>query len=127
MRTFVLAMVAAMAATSATAADLGNGLALNTEIEATYNVDATTTVATINPEFAYSGVNALTLTAGTTLTAYDNTGTTFDLTDEFDHLPVLEFGAAYAVRDDLTVEALVDYDLETETRGDLTLVATFNF
>ena len=127
MRTIVLAMVAAMAATSATAADLGNGLALNTEIEATYNVDATTTVATINPEFAYSGVNALTLTAGTTLTAYDNTGTTFDLTDEFDHLPVLEFGAAYAVRDDLTVEALVDYDLEAKTRGDLTIVASFNF
>ena len=127
MRTIVLAMVAAMAATSATAADLGNGLALNTEIEATYNVDATTTVATINPEFAYSGVNALTLTAGTTLTAYDNTGTTFDLTDEFDHLPVLEFGAAYAVRDDLTVEALVNYDLEAKTRGDLTIVASFNF
>ena len=127
MRTFVLAMVAAMAATSATAADLGNGLALNTEVEATYNVDASTTVATINPEFAYSGVNALTLTAGTTLTAYDNTGATFNLTDEFDHMPVLEFGAAYVVRDDLTVEALVDYDLEAEARGDLTLVATFNF
>ena len=127
MRTFVLAMAVAMAATSATAADLGNGLALNTEVEATYNVDASTTVATINPEFAYSGVNALTLTAGTTLTAYDNTGATFNLTDEFDHLPVLEFGAAYAVRDDFTVEALVDYDLEAEARGDLTIVATFNF
>jgi len=127
MRTFVLAAVAAMAATSASAMDLTSALALNTEAVTTYNVDAETTVATINPEIAYTGLTNFTLTAGTTLTAYDNTGTTFDLTDEFDHLPVLEFGASYAIRDDFTVEALVDYDLEAESRGDLTLVATFNF
>ena len=47
--------------------------------------------------------------------------------DEFDHLPVLEFGGSYIVRDDFTIEAVTSYDLEAEERGEITLTATCAF
>jgi hypothetical protein len=47
--------------------------------------------------------------------------------DEFDHLPVLEFGGTYLVRDDFTIEAATTYDLEAETRGEVTITASFAF
>ena len=109
------------------AAELAPNLALNTDVKATYLVDAETTVATINPEFSYTGLTALELTAGTTLNLWENVGTTSNIMDEFKHLPVLEFGAKYALSSNLDLEALVNYDLEAEQRGDVSLVATFSF
>jgi dihydrofolate reductase len=47
MRTIVLAMVAAMATAPVMAADLGNGLELNTEAKAFHKVDATTNHVTM--------------------------------------------------------------------------------
>ena len=106
---------------------LPSDFALNTEVKATYLVDASTTVATINPEISYTGLGNLKLTAGTTLNLWENVGTTSNIMDEFKHLPVLEFGAKYALSSNLDLEALVNYDLEAEQRGDVSLVATFSF
>ena len=108
-------------------AELAPNFALNTDVKATYMVDAETTVATINPEFSYSGLGALELTAGTTLNLWENVGKSSNIIDEWDHLPVLEFGAKYSMQENLDLEALVNYDLEAETRSDISLVATFSF
>jgi len=68
MRTFVLAIVAAMAATSATAMDLPvPGLALNTDVVAQHKVDAEATTLTITPELEWQPMvdGPLSLTADT--------------------------------------------------------------
>ena len=106
---------------------LPSDFALNTEVKATYLVDASTTVATINPELSYTGLGSLKLTAGTTLNLWENVGTTSDITDELNHLPVLEFGVKYALNANFGVETGFNYDLEAKNRGDIKLVATFSF
>ena len=109
------------------AAEIAPNLNVNTDVKATYLVDAETTVATINPEFSYTGLTALELTAGTTLNLWENVGTTSDITDEFNHLPVLAFGATYTLTPKLDVAANMNYDLESTKRGDISLAATFSF
>ena len=47
--------------------------------------------------------------------------------DEFDHLPVIDFGAEYMVNEDFSLEAKTSYDLEAEGRGEITFSATFDF
>ena len=128
MRTFVLAMVAAMAATSASALDLPvPGLALNTDVVATHKVDAEATTLTITPELEFVPADGpLTLTANTTLNAWDNTNS-FTLDDEFDHLPVINFGASYMAMENVELELGTSYDLEAEARGEITATATFSF
>jgi hypothetical protein len=126
MRTIVLAAVAAMAATSATAMDLGtSGLTLNTDVVAKHLVDAGTTVATINPELGYN-FGPADFTVGTKLNLWDNANA-ITLDDEFDHLPVFDFGITYALQDNLELEATTSYDMEASDRGEITLVATFSF
>ena len=126
MRTIVLAAVAAMAATSATAMDLGtSGLTLNTDVVAKHLVDAGTTAATINPELGYN-FGLADFTVGTKLNLWDNANA-ITLDDEFDHLPVFDFGITYALQDNLELEATTSYDMEASDRGEITLVATFSF
>jgi|TARA_B110000495_G_C22587548_1_gene352392 hypothetical protein len=126
MRTIVLAAVAAMAATSATAMDLGtSGLTLNTDVVAKHLVDAGTTAATINPELGYN-FGPADFTVGTKLNLWDNANA-ITLDDEFDHLPVFDFGITYALQDNLELEATTSYDMEASDRGEITLVATFSF
>ena len=108
-------------------AELAPNLSLNTDVKTTYMVDAVTTVATVNPEFSYTGIGSLELTAGTTLNLWENVGTKSDITDEWNHLPVLELGATYSVLANFDIEAGFNYDLDTEDRSDITLVATFSF
>ena len=108
-------------------AELAPNLNVNTDVKATYLVDAETTVAIVNPELSYTGVSGMELTAGTTLNLWENVGTTSNIMDEFKHLPVLEFGAKYALSSNLDLEALVNYDLEAKQRNDISLVATFSF
>ena len=107
--------------------EINGNMAVNTEIAATYMVDAETTVTTINPEFSYTGLGSLELTAGTTLNLWENEGEKSSIGDELDHLPVLEFGLTYVVNDNFDIEVGFDYDLETEDRGDIRLVAAFKF
>ena len=126
MRTFVLALVAAMAATSAMAMDTGiPGLALNTEVVAEYKVDAETSTLVATPELEYSYGSAA-FTAGMELNVWDNVGK-FTLDNEFDVKPEILLGATYQLRDDLELEAATSYNFETEARGEITLTATFNF
>jgi len=129
MRTFVLAMVAAMAATSATAMDLPvPGLALNTDVVAQHKVDAEATTLTITPELEWQPMvdGPLSLTADTTLAVWDNTNS-FTLDDEFDHMPTLNFGASYMAMENVELELGTSYDLEAKERGEITATATFSF
>ena len=126
MRTIVLAMVAAMAATSVSAMDLPvAGLALNTDVVAAHKVDAETTTLVATPELAYT-YGAATLTAATTVNIWDNAGGV-TVADTFDVLPTVEFGASYMMRNDLELEALTSYDFDAKARGEITLQATFSF
>lgn len=131
MRILTTAFVAAMVTTSASAMDLPvTGLALNTDVVATHKVDAETSTVTINPELAYAPffLNGAELTAGTTLSAWDNAdGIT--LMDEFDTLPTVDFGATYvpAMAPNVELELGTSYDLETKERSEITMTATFSF
>ena len=129
MRTFVLAIVAAMAATSATAMDLPvPGLALNTDVVAEHKFDAEATTLTLAPELEWQPMvdGPLSLTAGTTLAVWDNTNS-FTLDDEFDTLPTLDFGASYMAMENLELELGTSYDFEAKERGEITATATFSF
>ena len=128
MRTFVLAMVAAMAATSATAMDLPvPGLALNTDVVAQHKVDAEASTLTLTPELEFTPADGpLTLTANTTFNVWDNTNS-FTFNDEFDHMPTVKFGASYMATEALELELGTSYDLEGKERGEITATATFSF
>ena len=129
MRTIVLAMVAAMAATSATAMDLPvPGLALNTDVVAQHKVDAEATTLTLTPELDWQPVvdGPLSLTANTTLNVWDNTNS-FTLDNEFDHMPTINFGASYMAMENVELELGTSYDLEAKERGEITATATFSF
>ena len=125
MRTIVLATAVAMAATSATAMDLGYGLTMNTDVVAEHKFDAEATTMIINPELGYMTGKAE-WTVGTTLSIWDDTNS-FTLDDEFDHAPTLDFGVVYPVMGNLEFEAGTTYDFEAEERGELSAKFTFSF
>ena len=128
MRTIVLATVAAMAATSALAADITPNLALNTDVVTTHMWDAETTTVILNPELSYTGLGYdTTFTVGTKLNVWDNTSKIM-LDDELNHLPVFDFGISWKATDQLELEAVTSYDLDAKDRSeDIKLVATFSF
>lgn len=128
MRTTVLAIVAAMAATSATAMDLPvPGLALNTDVVAQHKLDAEASTLTITPELEFvPNDGPLSLTANTTFNIWDNTNS-FTLDDEFDHMPTINVGASYMATEALELELGTSYDLEGKERGEITATATFSF
>ena len=130
MRTIVLAMVAAMAATTAHAVDLTPSLALNTEVVAEYKLDAETTTLTATPELEFTPTFApgAAFTAGMELNIWDNTNK-FTLDNEFDVKPEILLGATYtpAMAPNMELEAATSYNFETEARGEVTVTATFNF
>ena len=129
MRTLVLAVVAAMATTAASAADIANNLKLDTDIVTTHLWDKETTAMTINPELIYdTGLAYNTkITLGTKLNLRDNTNKIM-IDDELDHLPVFDFGISWKAMDQLELEAVTSYDFEAEGRSeDIKLVATFSF
>ena len=128
MRTTVLAIVAAMAATSATAMDLPvPGLALNTDVVAQHKLDAEASTLTITPELEFvPNDGPLSLTANTTFNIWDNTNS-FTLDDEFDHMPTINVGASYMATEALELELGTSYDLEGKARGEITATATFSF
>ena len=126
MRTIVLATAVAMAATSATAMDLGTtGLTLNTDVVAEHKFDAETTTMTVNPELGYA-VGSANFTMGTLLSVWDDTNS-FTLDDEFDHAPTLDFGVTYPLMSNAELEVGTTYDFEAEARGELSAKLTFSF
>ena len=133
MRTLVLATVAAMAATSAAAIDLpAPGLTLDTEVKAWHEVDAETNHLTINPEVNWTpNAGALTLTAGTVITAYETrtVGDNFILFDALDEgsRPNIDLGAEYDLGNGGELFATTSWDVDAEDRTELKVGVSFNF
>ena len=124
----LLALSSATLATTATADSIAVApkLSLDTEVKMTHMVDAETNVLTINPEFTYAAMSNFDLSVGTTLNIWEDVTDT-NITDELDHMPVLELGAEYAINDAWTFEGTMNYDLEAGERSDIKLVAAFSF
>ncbi len=129
MRIITIATAALLALSSAALAEettLSSNWSLDTEVKATHMVDAETNVLTINPEITYAAMDALDLTVGTTFNLWEDVNNT-DITDEMDHMPVLELGATYALTEAWEFDASMNYDLEAGERSDIKLVASFSF
>ena len=47
--------------------------------------------------------------------------------DQFDSIPVMDFGVSYPLQENLEIEAGTSYNFEDDERGDITLRATFSF
>lgn len=133
MRTLVLAMVAAMATAPVMAADLGNGLSLNTELKAFHKVDAETNHVTIEPELRWTpAAGPLALWAEAPITVYETnhtSGSDFALSNilEDGQTPLLEMGVDYSVSSAMTLYGETSYDFNTEARGEIEIGVSFNF
>ena len=72
MKKILLATAAVFAmASSASALDFGNGLALDTEIVTEYNTDTSTVTSVLTPRLGYAPVEGLAVWAETDLSIYD--------------------------------------------------------
>ena len=81
--------------------------------------------------FANTGISSILsfkvgIFIGTTFNLWEDVNNT-DITDEMDHMPVLELGANYAINEAWEFDASMNYDLEERERSDIKLVATFSF
>jgi len=132
MRTFVLAMVAAMAATTASAMDLPvPGLALNTEVKAFHKMDAETNNVTVEPELRYT-TGDLSLFTSSLVTVYETdhaSGDDIAIMNiwEDGYKPELEFGAEYSINASTLVYGETSWDFNTEDRGEVEVGISFNF
>ena len=132
MRTFVLAMVAAMAATTATAMDLPvAGLELNTEVKAFRLVDAETNNVTVEPELRFT-TGAVSVFTSSVVTVYETdhaSGDDFAVMNiwEDGYKPELEFGAEYSINANTVVYGESSWDFNTEDRGEIEVGVSFNF
>jgi len=121
MKLAIATAAAVLAATSASAIELGiGGLTAGATTTAEYNVDAENMSLTVEPEvgYAFAGMD---FTASTEISVYD---------DEFvlgDTMPTLDFKAARQIWDNLELYGEIGYDFETEERTDLTVGASFEF
>ena len=132
MRTFVLALVAAMAATSAMALDTGiPGLALNTEAKAFRLMDAETNNVTVEPELRYT-TGAVSLYTSSLVTVYETghaSGDDFAVMNitKDGYKPAVEFGAEYSINPNTVVYGESSWDFNAEDRGDIEVGISFNF
>ena len=116
----VIATVAALTATSASAMDLGFGLTAGGEAVAEYNVDTEAFTVTLEPEVGYN-VYGVDLTASTLLTVYEGD---FVLGDT---LPTVDFEARKTVLGNVDVYGGVGYNFEAEARTDVKVGLSFSF
>lgn len=113
------AAVAAVVALTTTTA-YADGVSFGGDVTAEYNVDAENLTLTVTPELGYSMWD-VDFTLGSDIAVY-NDGITLG-----DTKPTLDFGATYAISAQLEVYGEVSYDLETESRGDVVVGATYSF
>lgn len=134
MRKTLFATAVLLAATTAHAeTTLAPGLTLETEVKAFHKVDAETNHITINPEVTWDLEGPLSLTAGTTITAYDDTNPATDDFILFDALdegsrPNLELGAYYdapMVNGQLYAET--EWVIDDQDRTELEVGMSFKF
>jgi hypothetical protein len=104
-------------------ASFADGLSWGGEANAEYNVDAENMAVTVTPEISY-GMGQATLLASTDLAVYNDE---FVIADTLEVLPVVDFRAEYALRDNVELYGEVSYDLDAKERGDLVIGATFSF
>ncbi len=128
MKKILLATAAVFAmASSASALDFGNGLALNTEVNGEYNTGTELFVVTLTPELAYAPVEGLGVYVSTDFALFDGdnvissdtafTGLTLGAT----YVPNLDLGPA-------SVEAYVETEFDEDFEaGDVLVGATFSF
>ena len=132
MRTFVLALVAAMAATSATAMDLPlPGLELNTEAKVFRKMDAETNNVTIEPELRYT-TGALAFYGSSLITVYETghaSGNDFAITNVLDdgYKPTLDLGVEYTINENMMAYGESSWDFNAEDRGEIEVGLSFNF
>jgi outer membrane cobalamin receptor len=114
--------VAAVAATVAFMASTAyaDGVSISNEVNGEYNLDSEVMTLTWTPEagYTYAGVD---FTLGTDIAVYNDEVVLGDVK------PTLDFGASYMVNASLEVYGEVSYNLETESRGDVVVGATFSF
>ena len=133
MRKLLIVLTALMAAGTAHAADLGNGLSLNTEAKAFHKVDAETNHITVEPELRWTSAGPLSLWAESPITVYETdhaSGDDLALMNilEDGQYPILELGADYALSD--TSKAYVETSMDfngANDRGEITVGVSFNF
>lgn len=124
MKFVVLTTAALMAASSASAMDLGNtGLTFGGEVVAEHTVDAGDTTVVFTPALGYT-LGGVALTASTDLSIYNND---FVIGDTLEVLPVIDFTAEYALRENAVAYFETSYDLEAKARGEMTLGLSFSF
>jgi len=126
MKIAALAAAATIAATSVSAMDLGStGLSLNTEIDASWDIDADTNnlLVTLEPELGYS-ISGVSLTAGMDLDVYKNEE--FVLGDQFDTLE-LDFGASYNIMENLKAYGETTWDVEASELESTKVGVSFTF
>jgi hypothetical protein len=125
-------MVAAMAATTATAMDLPvAGLELNTEVKAFRLVDAETNNVTVEPELRFT-TGAVSVFTSSVVTVYETdhaSGDDFAVMNiwEDGYKPELEFGAEYSINANTVVYGESSWDFNTEDRGEIEVGVSFNF
>ena len=124
MKIAAIAVAATIAATSASAAELGaTGISLGAELDSAYNVDQENMKETLTPTLGYKAWGA-DFSLSSDLAIYD---------DEFvagDTKPTLDFGAEYGMSVfGLNSTAYVEtgYDLEEKKMGDVIVGAKFSF
>lgn len=126
MKITAVAVAASMfAATSAMALDLGGGLSLGTEVDASYDFDAENTNVNITPELGYTTLGAE-ITLDMTINVYDQEE--FVLTDAFDK-PVLNLGVEYPLGlvDGMKIYGNTSYDWDKSEAVGTKVGVSFNF
>lgn len=129
MKKILLATAAVFAMTSsAFALDFGNGLALNTEVNAEYNTGTELFVTTLTPELAFAPVEGLGVYVNTDFVLYDGSDIIEVNSSAFTGLTV---GATYVPNINLgkaSVEAYIEAEFDADfNRGDVVVGATFSF
>ena len=126
-------MAALFTATTAHAADLGNGLSLNTEAKAFHKVDAETNHITVEPELRWANGGPLSLWVESPITVYETNHASGDniavlnILDDGNY-PILELGADYALSGSSKAYVETTYDFNgVDDRGEITVGVSFNF
>jgi hypothetical protein len=133
MRKLLIVLTALMAAGTAHAADLGNGLSLNTEAKAFHKVDAETNHITVEPELRWTSSGPLSLWVESPITVYETnhaSGDNIAILNVLDdgNYPMLELGADYALSDSSKAYVETTYDFNgVDDRGEITVGVSFNF
>jgi predicted porin len=133
MRKLLIVLTALMAAGTAHAADLGNGLSLNTEAKAFHKVDAETNHITVEPELRWTSGGPLSLWVESPITVYETnhaSGDNIAILNVLDdgNYPMLELGADYALSDSSKAYVETTYDFNgVDDRGEITVGVSFNF